>query len=65
MVEKHVEALFGRLVINIAADGATDFAHDDALGLTYSSLKRLVLDVVAFDSLLWDVEGYVGSIYTL
>lgn len=65
MVEKHAEALFGRPVIHIAADGTTSFANDDALRLTYSSLRRLLLEAVAFGSFLWDMEGYVDSIYTL
>lgn len=65
MVEKHAEALFGRSVVHIAADGTITFANDDVLRLTYSSLRRLLLEAVAFGSFLWDVEGYVDSIYTL
>lgn len=65
MVEKHAEALFGRPVVHIAADGTITFANDDVLRLTYSSLRRLLLEAVVFGSFLWDVEGYVDSIYTL
>ncbi|KAH9292633.1 hypothetical protein KI387_042178, partial [Taxus chinensis] len=65
IVEKHAEALFGRPVTHIAEDGAVTIASDDAIRLTYSSLRRLVLEATAFGSFLWDVESYVDSIYSL
>ena len=65
MIEKHVEILFGRPVIHFAVDGNTSFANDDAFRLTHSSLRNLLLEVVAFGSFLSDVEGYIDSIHTL
>uniref|UniRef100_A0A0C9QL80 TSA: Wollemia nobilis Ref_Wollemi_Transcript_28673_1691 transcribed RNA sequence n=1 Tax=Wollemia nobilis TaxID=56998 RepID=A0A0C9QL80_9CONI len=65
MIEKHAEALFGRPVTHIAEDGRVTIVSDDTFRITYSSLRRLLLEAHAFGSFLWDAEGYVDSIYGL
>ncbi|XP_059660072.1 UV-B-induced protein At3g17800, chloroplastic isoform X2 [Cornus florida] len=58
LIEKHSCALFG--------DEKTGLLETDEVILTsLSSLKRLVLEAVAFGSFLWDTEEYVGSVYKL
>lgn len=64
MIEKHAGALFGRPVTHIAEDGTVTIASDEIM-LTYSSLRRLLLEATAFGSFLWDAEDYVDSIYSL
>eukprot|EP00268_Persea_americana_P008405 TRINITY_DN13250_c0_g1_i1.p1 TRINITY_DN13250_c0_g1~~TRINITY_DN13250_c0_g1_i1.p1 ORF type:complete len:417 (-),score=93.40 TRINITY_DN13250_c0_g1_i1:1135-2385(-) len=59
LIEKHSWALFGE----DNESGSID--SDEAIAVTFSSLKRLVLEAVAFGSFLWDVERYVGSLYRL
>ncbi|XP_077229547.1 UV-B-induced protein At3g17800, chloroplastic-like [Tasmannia lanceolata] len=39
--------------------------NDEMVVVTFSSLKRLVLEAVAFGTFLWDVEEYVDSFYKL
>ncbi|KAL6009309.1 hypothetical protein ACLOJK_022538 [Asimina triloba] len=56
LIEKHTWALFG--------NGASQI-EDDEIAITFSALKRLVLEAVAFGSFLWDVERDVDSIYRL
>ncbi|XVF72311.1 hypothetical protein PTKIN_Ptkin12aG0110900 [Pterospermum kingtungense] len=58
LIEKHSCALFG--------DEQTGMLETDQLILTsFSSLKRLVLEAVAFGSFLWDIEEYVDTMYKL
>ncbi|KAJ4969107.1 hypothetical protein NE237_015808 [Protea cynaroides] len=57
LIEKHSWALFG--------DEMGTLESDEAIDITFASLKRLVLEAVAFGSFLWDVEGYVDSMYRL
>ncbi|GLT42250.1 hypothetical protein SLA2020_162630 [Shorea laevis] len=58
LIEKHCHALFG--------DENTGKLENDALILTsFSSLKRLVLEAVAFGSFLWEIEDYVNNVYKL
>lgn len=58
LVEKHSCALFG--------DEKTGLLEtDDVISTSFSSMKRLVLEAVAFGSFLWDTEEYVGSVYNL
>ncbi|XP_058093394.1 UV-B-induced protein At3g17800, chloroplastic-like isoform X2 [Magnolia sinica] len=59
LIEKHSWALFGE------DGGAGRMEDDEVISVTFSSLKRLVLEAVAFGSFLWDVERYVDSIYSL
>lgn len=59
LIEKHSWALFG----DDNETGSID--KDEVIAVTFSSLKRLILEAVAFGSFLWDVEGYVGSFYRL
>ncbi|GKU85981.1 hypothetical protein SLEP1_g575 [Rubroshorea leprosula] len=58
LIEKHCHALFG--------DEKMCKLENDALILTsFSSLKRLVLEAVAFGSFLWEIEDYVNNVYKL
>lgn len=38
---------------------------DDIIKTSFSSLKRLVLEAVAFGSFLWDIEEAVDSVYSI
>lgn len=58
LIERHTWAMFGD-------DDKEQLDHRDVVSLTFSSLKRLVLEAVAFGSFLWDVEGYVDTFYRL
>ncbi|KAK8694146.1 hypothetical protein V6N13_071703 [Hibiscus sabdariffa] len=53
LIERHSCALFG------------DEQMDEVIKTSFSSLKRLVLEAVAFGSFLWDVEEYVNTVYKL
>ncbi|KAJ6710977.1 F21O3.2 PROTEIN [Salix koriyanagi] len=56
LIEKHSCALFG--------DEKTGVLENDEVILTsFSSLKRLVLEAVAFGCFLWDTEEYVNSFW--
>lgn len=58
LVEKHSCALFG--------DEKTGLIETNEVILTsLSSLKRIVLEAVAFGSFLWDTEEYVDAVYKL
>ncbi|XP_047330682.1 UV-B-induced protein At3g17800, chloroplastic-like [Impatiens glandulifera] len=57
MIEKHSLALFG---VNEHED-----EEIDVISTSMSSLKRLVLEAIAFGSFLWDAEEYVNAIYKL
>ncbi|XP_042490595.1 UV-B-induced protein At3g17800, chloroplastic-like [Macadamia integrifolia] len=57
LIQKHSWALFGYEM------GALE--SEEAINITFASLKRLVLEAVAFGYFLWDVEGYVDSVYGL
>uniref|UniRef100_A0A0E0J1P3 UV-B-induced protein n=1 Tax=Oryza nivara TaxID=4536 RepID=A0A0E0J1P3_ORYNI len=58
LIEKHSWALF--------RESMKDFLEpDEAVILDPSSLKRLLLEAIAFGSFLWDVEDYVDEIYKL
>lgn len=58
LIENHSCALMG--------NGEAGFLGiDEVLVTSFSSLKRLVLEAVAFGSFLWDAEEYVDAIYKL
>ncbi|KAJ9176626.1 hypothetical protein P3X46_011917 [Hevea brasiliensis] len=58
LIEKHSFALFG--------DDKNGLLENDEVILTsFSSLRRLVLEAVAFGSFLWDTEEYVNSLFKL
>uniref|UniRef100_A0A2N9F4P7 Uncharacterized protein n=1 Tax=Fagus sylvatica TaxID=28930 RepID=A0A2N9F4P7_FAGSY len=58
LIENHSCALFG--------DEKTCLvANDEVILTSFSSLKRLVLEAVAFGSFLWDTEEYIDSVYKL
>ncbi|KAL0921524.1 hypothetical protein M5K25_008604 [Dendrobium thyrsiflorum] len=63
ITEKHTEALFGRPEVLITPQGAIDSSKEDLIKLSFSGLKRLILEAVTFGSFLWDVESYVDSRY--
>ncbi|XP_057964845.1 UV-B-induced protein At3g17800, chloroplastic [Malania oleifera] len=58
LIEKHSLALFGGQRMDL-------FETDEMISTSFSSLKRLVLEAVAFGSFLWDTEEYVDTIYKL
>ncbi|XP_068665745.1 UV-B-induced protein At3g17800, chloroplastic [Aristolochia californica] len=58
LIERHTWALFGD-------EKGRDGSDDEMVDATISSLRRLVLEAVAFGSFLWDVEAYVDSFYRL
>uniref|UniRef100_A0A2P2JMK1 Uncharacterized protein n=2 Tax=Rhizophora mucronata TaxID=61149 RepID=A0A2P2JMK1_RHIMU len=58
LIEKHSRALFG--------DEMAGLVENDKVILTsFLSLRRLVLEAVAFGSFLWDTEEYVNSVFKL
>lgn len=58
LVESHSLALFGN-----GESGLSQ--HDDVIITSFSSLRRLVLEAVAFGSFLWETEDYIDSVYKL
>lgn len=58
LIEKHTWALFGYPERNKDDDS-------EVIAVSASSLRRLVLEAVAFGSFLWEVERYVDSVYGL
>ncbi|XP_061366712.1 UV-B-induced protein At3g17800, chloroplastic-like isoform X2 [Gastrolobium bilobum] len=58
LVESHSHALFGN-------EGSGLFEHDDVILTSFSSLRRLVLEAVAFGSFLWETEDYIDNVYKL
>lgn len=65
VIEKHAEALFGKPEILIEPDGTFKVVSDDTIRVSFSGLRRLVLEAVAFGTFLWDVETSVDTQYTL
>ncbi|XAR70677.1 hypothetical protein NMG60_11027609 [Bertholletia excelsa] len=63
LIEKQTLALFGSPDIRNSEDASLDTSDGDITSLTFSGLKMLVLEAVAFGSFLWDAEGYVESKY--
>ncbi|XP_008800077.2 UV-B-induced protein At3g17800, chloroplastic isoform X1 [Phoenix dactylifera] len=63
LIEKQTQALFGRPDIRIAGDGSLDTSNDELVGITFTGLTMLVLEAVAFGSILWEAESYVESKY--
>jgi len=63
IIEKHTEALFGKPEIVITPEGTVDSSKDEYIRISFSGLRRLVLEAVTFGSFLWDVESYVDSRY--
>lgn len=58
LIENHSRALFG--------DETTGFLESDEVLLTsFSSMKRLVLEAVAFGSFLWETEECINTVYKL
>lgn len=58
LIEKHSYALFG--------DEETSLLDNEEVILTsFSSMKRMILEAVAFGSFLWETEEYVNSIFNL
>lgn len=60
LIEKHTRALFG-----CPETDNVDDNEEEVIAVSASSLKRLVLEAVAFGSFLWEVEKYVDSVYSL
>ncbi|KAM3294464.1 hypothetical protein ACQJBY_037386 [Aegilops geniculata] len=63
IIEKHTEALFGKPEIVITPEGTVDSSKDEYVRISFSGLRRLILEAVTFGSFLWDVESYVDSRY--
>eukprot|EP00475_Leptophrys_vorax_P007333 TRINITY_DN14643_c0_g1_i5.p1 TRINITY_DN14643_c0_g1~~TRINITY_DN14643_c0_g1_i5.p1 ORF type:complete len:341 (-),score=3.23 TRINITY_DN14643_c0_g1_i5:174-1055(-) len=64
VIERHTEALFGKPEVVANAEGVA-VVKDDSARLTVSTLRRLILEAVAFGSFLWDVESFVDSRYKI
>ncbi|CAI9770783.1 unnamed protein product [Fraxinus pennsylvanica] len=58
LIERHSFALFGD-------DNTGLLETDELISTSYASLKRFVLDAVAFGSFLWDAEECVNAVYKL
>ncbi|KAL6271136.1 hypothetical protein ACE6H2_028047 [Prunus campanulata] len=59
LVKNHCCALFGD-------DGTMSSPeNDEVISTSYSSVKRLVLEAVAFGSFLWDTEECIETVYKL
>ncbi|KAI4356337.1 hypothetical protein L6164_000367 [Bauhinia variegata] len=56
LVESHSVALFGN-------EGLVE--SDNVVLTSFSSLKRLVLEAVAFGSFLWETEDHIDNVYKL
>ncbi|VFR00511.1 unnamed protein product [Cuscuta campestris] len=54
VAERHTGALFG-----------VDLDEEDEISISLASLKRIVLEAIAFGSFLWDTEEYTNNIYNL
>ncbi|XP_004290164.1 PREDICTED: uncharacterized protein LOC101305809 [Fragaria vesca subsp. vesca] len=59
LIKNHCCALFG----DDAEMGSPEI--DEVISTSFSSLKRLVLEAVAFGSFLWDTEECIDSVYKL
>ncbi|XP_062020087.1 UV-B-induced protein At3g17800, chloroplastic [Rosa rugosa] len=59
LIKNHCCALFG----DDAEMGSLE--SDEVISTSFSSLKRLVLEAVAFGSFLWDTEECIDSVYKL
>lgn len=58
LIEKHSCALFGDQNLGM-------LEADEVITTSFLSMKRLVLEAVAFGSFLWDIEEYVDTVYKL
>ena len=58
LVESYSYSLFGNEESNLVE-------NDDVILTSFSSLKRLVLEAVAFGSFLWETEDYIDNVYKL
>lgn len=58
LIAKHSWALFGDEKMDL-------IENDEVISTSFASLKRLVLEAVAFGSFLWDTEEYVNTLYKL
>ncbi|OIW21706.1 hypothetical protein TanjilG_08326 [Lupinus angustifolius] len=58
LVESYSHALFGNLESGLVE-------NDDIILTSFSSLKRLVLEAIAFGSFLWETEDYIDNVYKL
>jgi hypothetical protein len=47
------------------SEGFDSAENDDVILTSFSSLKRLVLEAVAFGSFLWETEDYINNVYKL
>ncbi|CAI7811812.1 unnamed protein product [Closterium sp. NIES-54] len=64
VIERHTEALFGKPKVEANEEGVA-VVKDDAARLTVSTLRRLVLEAVAFGGFLWDIESFVDTRYKI
>ncbi|OWM62766.1 UV-B-induced protein At3g17800, chloroplastic-like isoform X1 [Punica granatum] len=62
LIEKQTIALFGdrRSLVSTGKE-----MGGQVIRTSFSSLKRLVLEAVAFGSFLWDIEEHVDSVYSI
>lgn len=67
VIEKHVEALFGKPEIVVGEGGVVGLVvpKDDAVKVSLAGLRKVVLEALAFGTHLWDVESYIEEQYNL
>jgi hypothetical protein len=67
VIEKHVEALFGKPEIMVGERGVVGLVvpKDDAVKVSLAGLRKVVLEALAFGTHLWDVESYIEEQYKL
>lgn len=58
LIEKHSYALFGDKKTGLVVS-------DEVISTSLASLKRIVLEAIAFGSFLWDAEEYLRTVYKL
>nr|GLL42812.1 UV-B-induced protein At3g17800, chloroplastic-like [Ipomoea trifida] len=58
LIERQSSALFGD-------EGSGLLESNEVISTSLASLKRIVLEAIAFGSFLWDTEEYVNNIYDL
>lgn len=58
LIERHASALFGD-------DETGALESKEVISTSFASLKRFVLEAIAFGSFLWEAEEYVKAIYDL
>eukprot|EP00270_Netrium_digitus_P004778 TRINITY_DN1610_c0_g2_i1.p1 TRINITY_DN1610_c0_g2~~TRINITY_DN1610_c0_g2_i1.p1 ORF type:complete len:442 (-),score=90.04 TRINITY_DN1610_c0_g2_i1:751-2076(-) len=65
VVEKQTQALFGRPEVVLSQEEGLAIVKEENVRVSISTLRRMILEAIAFGSFLWDVECYVDSHYKI